>query len=191
MWYIVQHRLTGTVLGAVPQGTKGFDDIGPGAHLEYATRSWRVRGRYSQVGEGPILLLVDAADGEDAPPESTFQTPGEDEAVVAARPFLSELEQVIEARKRSTAIRSYTRSLLDGGAHKIGEKLREEADELGGALAGESEEQVASEAADVLFHLLVALSARDLALSTVVAVLAKRFGISGHVEKASRAPAAR
>jgi phosphoribosyl-ATP pyrophosphohydrolase/phosphoribosyl-AMP cyclohydrolase len=71
---------------------------------------------------------------------------------------------------------------------RIGEKLREEAEELARALADETEDRVTSEAADLLFHLLVGLSSRGLSLNDVVAVLARRFGVSGHVEKASRAP---
>jgi phosphoribosyl-ATP pyrophosphohydrolase/phosphoribosyl-AMP cyclohydrolase len=105
---------------------------------------------------------------------------------VDARPFLQVLEAVIEARASSTAERSYTRSLLDAGAPKIAAKIREEADELARALVEESDDRVASEAADLLFHTLVGLRARGLDLRSVVQVLAKRVGVSGHAEKASR-----
>jgi phosphoribosyl-ATP pyrophosphohydrolase/phosphoribosyl-AMP cyclohydrolase len=105
-------------------------------------------------------------------------------------PFLLELEAVIRSRMQATAQKSYTRSLLDGGAPKIGAKLREEADELARAIADESDERVASEAADVLFHMLVGLRLRGLDLRLVTAKLADRFGQSGHDEKASRKPAA-
>jgi phosphoribosyl-ATP pyrophosphohydrolase/phosphoribosyl-AMP cyclohydrolase len=113
--------------------------------------------------------------------ESVVEQPGQ------ALPFLTELEGVIRARSESTAEKSYTRSLLDGGAGKIGEKLREEADELARAVADESEDRVASEAADLLFHALVGLRARGVPLRAVLDKLASRMGTSGHSEKAARA----
>ena len=103
-----------------------------------------------------------------------------------ATTLLGELEREIEARKQSDGAKSYTRYLLDGGAERIGAKLREEADELARALARESAERVASEAADVLYHAMVGLASRGVALRDVLAVLAARSGTSGHVEKASR-----
>ena len=103
-----------------------------------------------------------------------------------AAPFLEELEREIEARKTAPAAKSYTRSLLDGGAEAIGEKIREEADELARAIASESEARVASEAADVLYHVMVGLASRKVALRDVVEALAARAGTSGHEEKARR-----
>ncbi len=104
-----------------------------------------------------------------------------------ATPFLFELEREIEARAaRGTAEKSYTRSLLDGGVPKISRKITEEAAEVCQALAEESDERVASEAADVLYHLLVGLRARGISLRSVIEVLASRAGQSGHDEKASR-----
>jgi phosphoribosyl-AMP cyclohydrolase / phosphoribosyl-ATP pyrophosphohydrolase len=105
-----------------------------------------------------------------------------------AEPFLQALEGVIRTRQSSTAEKSYTRSLLEGGAERIGEKLREEAAELSVALASESSERVANEAADVLYHLLVGLRLREVSLRDVLAVLAARAGTSGHAEKAARTP---
>lgn len=103
-------------------------------------------------------------------------------------PYLVELERVIAERASSTAERSYTRSLLDGGAEKIGAKLGEEAAELARAIAAEDEARVAAEAADLLFHLLVGLRSRNVPLREVVAELARRAGTSGHAEKAARPP---
>jgi phosphoribosyl-ATP pyrophosphohydrolase/phosphoribosyl-AMP cyclohydrolase len=108
-----------------------------------------------------------------------------DERVPAAT-VLSRLEGEIEARKSSTGEKSYTKSLLDGGASRIGDKVREEAAEFAAALASESDERVASEAADVVYHLLVGLASRGLSLRQVADVLARRAGTSGHAEKASR-----
>jgi len=101
-------------------------------------------------------------------------------------PFIGELERTIRERQASTAERSYTRSLLDGGVAKINAKISEEAGELVEALASESDERVLSEASDLLFHVLVGLRARGLSFAQVAAALASRTGQSGHAEKASR-----
>lgn len=101
-------------------------------------------------------------------------------------PFLLELEATIASRRSSTAERSYTRSLLDAGAPRIGAKLREEADELARALESESDDRVAAEAADLVFHVLVALAQRGVGWRAVLGVLAGRHGTSGHTEKAAR-----
>jgi phosphoribosyl-AMP cyclohydrolase / phosphoribosyl-ATP pyrophosphohydrolase len=103
-----------------------------------------------------------------------------------ANPFLLSLEAELEKRSRSTGERSYTRSLLDAGIAKISAKITEESAELNAALAGETDDRVASEAADVVYHLLVGLRARGIAWRRVIEVLAKRAGQSGHAEKASR-----
>lgn len=100
--------------------------------------------------------------------------------------LLLRLEQTLEARKASTAGASYVKSLYDGGADKIGAKVREEADELARAVASESDDRVASEAADVLFHVMVALRSRNIPIGEVLAELERRSGTSGHVEKAAR-----
>lgn len=102
------------------------------------------------------------------------------------QPLMGRLSAVIDARKESTADKSYTRSLLDGGPAKINRKILEEAGEVAQAIAEESDERVANEAADVVFHLLVGLRSRGVGFRDVLAVLAGRFGIGGHVEKAAR-----
>jgi phosphoribosyl-ATP pyrophosphohydrolase/phosphoribosyl-AMP cyclohydrolase len=83
---------------------------------------------------------------------------------------------------------SYTRKLLDAGAARIGDKIREEADEVARALVGEPDERVVAEAADVIYHVLVGLLARGVSLRQVEAELARRFGVSGLTEKANRKP---
>ena len=103
-----------------------------------------------------------------------------------AAPTLLRLERTLEARKASDSDKSYTKSLLDKGAAKIDGKLREEAAELGQALIGESDERVASEAGDVIYHLLVGLVLRKVALRDLLGELSRRFGTSGHDEKAAR-----
>jgi phosphoribosyl-AMP cyclohydrolase / phosphoribosyl-ATP pyrophosphohydrolase len=97
-----------------------------------------------------------------------------DESGRDAAAFLEELERDIEARKASTAATSYTRHLLDGGPAHIGAKIREEAAELAEAIAGETDERVASEAADVIYHLLVLIAGRGRSLADVERVLDAR-----------------
>lgn len=139
-----------------------------------------------------IILLVDPTGPSCHTGRATcfFHEVGPDGELVEsselAEPLFPALEGIIQARSQSTAEKSYTRSLLDGGAAKIGAKLREEGGELAQAIADESDDRVVSEAADVMFHLLVGLRLRGLSLREVEAKLNSRMGVSGHVEKASR-----
>ncbi len=102
---------------------------------------------------------------------------------------LAQLMATIEDRKANPPAKSYTTTLFAGGVAKIGEKIREEADEVIEA-AGEPGEagrtHLIQEAADLIYHLFVMLGHRDVKLAEVEAVLAGRFGISGMDEKASR-----
>ncbi len=99
------------------------------------------------------------------------------------------LEQIIEARKQATQEKSYTAKLLAAGVEKIGGKIIEEAAEVVEA-AGEPDEagrqHTICEAGDVLYHLLVLLAWRGVTFAEVEAELARRFGVSGIEEKASR-----
>lgn len=108
------------------------------------------------------------------------------EEAVAPPTVLSRLDAVLLARKSASAEKSYTKSLYDGGPAKIGSKLREEADELARAVESETDDRVASEAADVLFHVMVALRSRGLGIDAVLRELARREGTGGHEEKKSR-----
>jgi phosphoribosyl-ATP pyrophosphohydrolase/phosphoribosyl-AMP cyclohydrolase len=110
------------------------------------------------------------------------------EATLSVQHLMGRLETELEARKESSAGRSYTKSLLDGGAAAIGAKLREEASELAVALDQETDDRVAKEAADLVYHALVGLRWRGVAWRAVLEVLNQRMGTSGHVEKASRKP---
>ena len=112
-----------------------------------------------------------------------------DEPSQLASPTFPRLVQELEARRDASAQKSYTRSLLDKGVSKIAEKVREEADELARALESESDERVVSESGDLLYHMLVGLLARKLSLRDVQVEIARRFGTSGHDEKASRSDA--
>lgn len=101
---------------------------------------------------------------------------------------IGDLWRTLEARRDAGADTSYTARLLAGGVEAINAKITEEAAELAAALAGESDDRVASEAADLLYHLLVGLLSRGLDPAGVYRELARRAGTSGLAEKAGRAP---
>jgi len=100
---------------------------------------------------------------------------------------LEQLVATIRARRAAAADSSYTRQLLDAGPIRCARKLGEEAIETVMAGAGESDEALKEEAADLLYHLLVLLESRGVAISDVLEVLEKRSGVSGLKEKADRA----
>jgi len=160
---------------------------------EQSGHTLAVHSVWADCDADTLLYLVDPAGPSchTGRPSCFFRSIGSDGAPVErsaeATAFLEELEATVLLRKRDgSAARSYTRSLLDAGTAKIGDKVREEADELARALAGESEERVAAEAADVVFHLMVGLAARDVPWRKVLEALAARTGTSGHDEKAQR-----
>jgi phosphoribosyl-ATP pyrophosphohydrolase/phosphoribosyl-AMP cyclohydrolase len=109
-----------------------------------------------------------------------------DQASHLPQTLLDRLEELLESRKQSHGKASYTKSLYDGGAPAIGAKITEEAGELAQAIAHESDDRVVSEAADVVYHLLVGLRWRNVPLRRVLGELARRLGTSGHEEKARR-----
>lgn len=103
---------------------------------------------------------------------------------------IDQLEATIAERKAAgDADASYTAKLLAGGLPKIGKKVMEEAAEVVEAATEPGEagrDHTIAEAGDVLYHLLVLLAARDVTLGDVELELARRFGMSGLEEKASR-----
>lgn len=99
---------------------------------------------------------------------------------------LKELEKIIAERASEAPDKSYTASLLNKGRNKCAEKFGEEAIETIIAAVTNEREELTTEAADVLFHLLVLLKAADIPLSDVLDELGRRTQQSGHEEKASR-----
>ncbi len=95
------------------------------------------------------------------------------------------LYHTILERRNDTSGKSWTKKLLDDPV-LLQSKIREEADELATAIAEESDAQVIYEAADLLYHSLVGLASRDITPDRVRQELARRFGVSGIEEKASR-----
>lgn len=99
---------------------------------------------------------------------------------------LTRLEAVIAERRAASPDSSYVASLNAKGLPKIAEKVGEEATEtIVAALTG-SDAELTGEAADLLFHLLVLLGAKDIPLSDVLNELDRREGTSGLEEKAAR-----
>ena len=99
---------------------------------------------------------------------------------------LKALRATIDGRKGADPSTSYTASLLAKGPERCAKKFGEEAVEAALAGALKDKKELASESADVLYHLLVLLASNDVTLSEVAQVLAERQGISGHAEKAAR-----
>lgn len=100
---------------------------------------------------------------------------------------LARLSATIKARRSAGADTSYTKQLLDAGPRKCAKKFGEEAVETVIAALDEGDDALASEAADVLYHLLVLLESRSVPFEDVLTVLEGRVGTSGIEEKSSRA----
>lgn len=112
---------------------------------------------------------------------------GPDDDGVPAVGVLEQLDRILQSRRdSSTGEKSYTKSLLDKGMPKILEKIVEEQRELAVELEGGPDDKVIYEAADLLFHTMVGLTARKIPIDRVLDELARRFGTSGHTEKAAR-----
>jgi phosphoribosyl-ATP pyrophosphohydrolase len=99
---------------------------------------------------------------------------------------LHDLAETIDARAASGGEASYTRKLLDKGPEHCAKKFGEEAVETVIAAVGTNRDHLIAESADVLFHLLVLLKSRGVALAEVEAALESRAGMSGLEEKAAR-----
>ncbi len=146
----------------------------------------RSKGRLWQKGEtsGNGLELVDMREDCDAdallvlakPQGPTCHTGREScfgEAPAADSSVLADLEKTIQDRKKNPVEGSYTASLFANGLSRIAQKVGEEGVEV--ALAGATQaKNLAEEAADLLYHLIVLLTARGVALREVLAVLQAR-----------------
>lgn len=100
--------------------------------------------------------------------------------------FLDRLEATLRARRSADPEQSYVARLHAGGPARIAQKLGEEAVETVIASLDGDAQTLTAEAADLLFHLLVLLDAKGLALADVLSELQRREGLSGIAEKAGR-----
>jgi len=106
-----------------------------------------------------------------------------------SRPPLERLERTIASRAANPNQKSYTSQLLAAGVAKMGAKVTEEAGEVAEAAAepgDEGREHFIREVGDLFYHLLVLMRHRDCGLAEIETELARRFGVSGLKEKASR-----
>ena len=103
-----------------------------------------------------------------------------------SKDILKELAKTIHERRTAPADQSYTRKLLDAGPEKCAKKLGEEASETIIAALVQTDDDLTSEAADLLYHLLVLLESRKVSFDDVLKKLESRESQSGLQEKASR-----
>ena len=99
---------------------------------------------------------------------------------------LARLEQTIAARRGADPQSSYVAKLLTAGTPKIAQKLGEEAVETVIAALAADKGKLIAEASDLMFHLLVLLQDRGVAIADVLNELERREGVSGIAEKAAR-----
>lgn len=99
---------------------------------------------------------------------------------------LSVLEATIKARKDGDPKSSYTAKLFAKGRKKMAQKVAEEGAEVAIAAVSEGRQQLVSESADLLFHLMVLCVHEGIAFDEVLTELAGRRGMSGLDEKANR-----
>jgi len=99
---------------------------------------------------------------------------------------LDRLAATIEARKGADPETSWTAKLLNKGPEKCAEKFGEEAIEAVIEAVKGDKARLTSEAADVLFHMLVMCAAREVSLADIEAELLRREGVSGIAEKNAR-----
>lgn len=134
----------------------------------------RVRELRYDCDADAILALVDPAGPACHTGERTcFHRAIGGEPTPVTHEALPALERTIADRQSQRPHGSYTAKLL-ADPELIGEKVREEAEEVARAVADESDERVAEEAADVLYHLDVALQSRDVPIARAFDVLIDR-----------------
>ncbi len=126
--------------------------------------------------------------------KSCFFTSAVDEKIIsdvevdttAAYGVIDTLYHIIEERKNDDPEKSYTAKLLKGKQNSMLKKIVEEASELTFAIKDDNIEEAIYEAADLVYHSMVALSSKNISPDRVKQELARRFGISGIDEKNSR-----
>ena len=193
---VIQHALTGRVLMLGYMDDEALQKTRESGEVWFWSRS---KQRLWKKGEtsGNVLKLVDLKADCDADAwlvralpagptchtgsQTCFGTDGKEPAPTE----LEALYQTIVARKNAPAgTKSYVKQLLE--ENRVGQKIGEEANELAAEIPAGSKERVIAEAADLFFHALVGLAARDVTLEDVARELHRRAGTSGIDEKAAR-----
>lgn len=101
--------------------------------------------------------------------------------------IIERLEETIRERRMADPATSYVAKLRAAGRARIAKKMGEEAVEAVIAAMGDDRAEMVAESADLLFHQLMLLADMDISFAEVLAELERREGLSGLVEKASRA----
>jgi phosphoribosyl-ATP pyrophosphohydrolase/phosphoribosyl-AMP cyclohydrolase len=133
--------------------------------------------RYDCDGDAIVALVDPAGPACHTGERSCFhrELGGGGEPVPAGHEALAALQRVLRSRAEERPAGSYTVELLDDPG-RIGEKIEEEAEEVVRAAREESDERVAEEAADLIYHLSVLLASRQVPQSAVMEVLNQRRG---------------
>jgi phosphoribosyl-AMP cyclohydrolase / phosphoribosyl-ATP pyrophosphohydrolase len=131
------------------------------------------RLRYDCDGDALLALVEPAGPACHTGERTCFYRDLEGERELTPHEALAGLERTVNERRAERPEGSYTVELL-ADPDRIGDKVREEADEVARAAAGESDERVAEEAADVLYHLDVLMLSRGLPLAAAFEVLNER-----------------
>jgi phosphoribosyl-AMP cyclohydrolase / phosphoribosyl-ATP pyrophosphohydrolase len=129
--------------------------------------------RYDCDGDAIVALVEPSGPACHTGERSCFYRGLDGEPAPPPHEALAELERTLRARAADRPEGSYTVQLLDDPG-LIGEKIEEEAEEVVRAAREESDERVAEEAADVLYHLSVLLASREVSQSAVMEVLNDR-----------------
>jgi phosphoribosyl-ATP pyrophosphohydrolase/phosphoribosyl-AMP cyclohydrolase len=182
---VVQDARTGEVLTLAYMNSEALERTRTTGEMHFFSRSrgelWhkgetsgnvqRVRALRLDCDGDALLALVDPAGPACHTGERTCFFRGDTDPAPAEA--LAALERTIDERRASADGRSYTRELL-ADPSRLGDKVREEADEVARATAGESDARVSEEAADVLYHLSVLLAFRGLSFADAFAELNAR-----------------
>jgi phosphoribosyl-AMP cyclohydrolase / phosphoribosyl-ATP pyrophosphohydrolase len=183
---VVQHADSGAVLMVGYMNAEALSETFKRRHVVFFSRS---KQRLWMKGEtsGHVLDLVDVRTDCDRDALLVTARPngpvchtgtatcfGDEPAAGHALAFLGKLESVIEKRIAENPEGSYTARLFAKGPTRIAQKVGEEGIEVALAAVAEGDDKVISESADLLYHLLVLLKSRGVALARVVAELESR-----------------
>ena len=186
---IVQHWQSGEVLMLGYMNAKALAQTQASGHVTFYSRSKRrlwTKGESSghvlvlksiRVDCDADTLLVQAAPHGPTCHTGTSSCFGESAGVRPPLGFLAELDTLVAQRDAERPSGSYTTRLFEGGIRRIAQKVGEEGVETALAAVVQDDAELLGEAADLIFHLTVALRARGLSLADVAALLADRHAV--------------
>ena len=183
---IVQHWLSGEVLMLGYMNAEALAETQRNGHVTFYSRSKQRLWTKGEVS-GHVLdlksvridcdadtLLIQADPHGPTCHEGTSSCFGNGDDVRPPLGFLAELDALVAQRHADRPEGSYTTKLFDGGIRRIAQKVGEEGVETALAAVAQGDEELLGEAADLVFHLTVALRARGLSLADVAKVLVAR-----------------